>query len=83
MSSALPTTFTPEVQILSIEFADENEALEIHYMEHRNVAPKAYKREVVTVDASLLPGHEVARMLELAAEWVDAGLLHIRMNANI
>lgn len=74
----VPTTFDPDIQIVGIEFAEGYGAIEITFIERRNVAPQAFKRESITVDAELLNKEELADVIDSLGQFLDTGLLHIR-----
>ena len=74
----LPDSFDPDVQIMGVDFSDDYTAVEITYMERRNVADLAFKRESVTIGGELLPRDEIREVLETVQDWLDAALLHIR-----
>jgi hypothetical protein len=74
----LPQSFTPEVIILGVEFSDEYEALSIRYVESRNVAPQAGKKEEVTFNRALLKGEEFDDFMDYLNEFLDIGLRHVR-----
>lgn len=68
----------PELHIQGVEFADDYAAIQIAYVEGRNVSDKGYKREVLVLDASVFPKDEVSDVIDTLAQWIDVGLLHLR-----
>jgi hypothetical protein len=74
----LPDGSPPDVIILGVSFGDDYEAVTIYYVESRNVAPQAHKKEEITLDKALLPAADVADFIDTIQEWVDKGLIHIR-----
>lgn len=69
----------PEIQILGIEFSDGYDALEVAYIERRNIAPQAYKREVITIQVDLLSDKEAFQtMISDLSDWIDEAHHHMR-----
>lgn len=76
----LPKDVDEEVIILGVDFAEGNELIEIRFVERRNVAPSAFKQEVLTVGAELLDDkEEIKEVLDTLKDWVDTGLRHLRV----
>lgn len=76
--SDMPTSLTPDVIIFGVEFSDDYQAAIIHYVESRNVAPKAWKKESITVDATMLDDGDMTEVVSKVRDWLDIGLKHIR-----
>lgn len=76
--SDLPDGSIPDVILLGLSFGDDYEAMTFYYVESRNVAPKAHKKEELVLDSSLLPADEVKEVIDTLQEWLDKGLIHLR-----
>jgi hypothetical protein len=78
MTGDLPQPLTPDVVILGVEFADDYEAISIRYVEARNVAPLAWKKEEVTFSRELVQAEEFDDFMDYLREFLDTGLRNIR-----
>ena len=78
MSDHLPQSLTPEVVIQSVSFDDDYEALQITYVEERNVGAKGFKVETLTIAASVLEKEELDRVIDSLLSFIDVGLVHLR-----
>ncbi len=81
--SELPDGQPPEVILLGVSFGDNYEALTIYYVESRNVAPKAHKKEEFTFDKSLIPADDLEDMIDTLQEWLDKGLIYLRTKGGV
>lgn len=75
---SIPDGNPPDVILMGLSFGDDYEALTIYYVEARNVAPQAHKKEEVTFDAALVPKADIEDLVDTVQEWLDKALVHIR-----
>lgn len=76
--SDLPDGGVPDVILLGASFSDDYQVVTFYYIESRNVAPLAHKKEELSLDRSLLPRDEFDEVIDTLQEWLDKGLIHIR-----
>jgi hypothetical protein len=77
--NAVPNlSFNPDLQIVSVEFGDGYEYLDVTYIERHGVAPQAIRRASVQFTADLLNKEELGDVIDSLEQFLDAALLHIR-----
>lgn len=72
------TSTLPPVILLNVSFDDNYEALQVTYVESRNLGPKGYKQDTLTISADVLNKEELQEVVDAIVGFVDSGLLHLR-----